>query len=108
MVSLESLLQFTPASGGRLGISRIRERTDDACPFRSKRGWMTRSHVLLHCPNGNLSAAREKSCEGKNLGGVVKVLLANRRSEKSLLRFLKVTGFGRAFHGADLEESRAT
>jgi hypothetical protein len=42
---------------------------------------MTRSHVLLHCLNAKLRAAREKAWEGKNPGGV-RVLLANPRWER--------------------------
>jgi hypothetical protein len=45
---------------------------------------MTRSHVLLHCPNERLSAARTEAWEGRGPGGV-RVLLANLRWEKRLL-----------------------
>ena len=42
---------------------------------------MTRSHVLLHCKNPKLMAARLEAWEGKNPGGV-RVLLANPRWER--------------------------
>jgi hypothetical protein len=48
---------------------------------------MTRSHVLLHCPNDKLRTAREEAWEDKDSGGV-RVLLANRRWEKRLLRLI--------------------
>jgi hypothetical protein len=37
---------------------------------------MSRSHVLLHCPNAKLKAAREEAWEGKDPGGA-RVLLSN-------------------------------
>jgi len=55
---------------------------------------MTRSHVLLHCLNDGLRVAREKAWEGKDPGGV-RVLLANPRWEKRLLRFLELSGAGK-------------
>jgi hypothetical protein len=39
---------------------------------------MTRSHVLPHCPNARLAAARVEAWEGKDPGGV-RVLLSNPR-----------------------------
>jgi hypothetical protein len=45
--------------------------------------------------------------EGKNPGGV-RVLLANPKWEKGLLRYLEVTGVVRAVYGVDIEESGAT
>jgi hypothetical protein len=36
---------------------------------------MTGSHVLLHCPNARIRAAREKAWEGKDPGGVSVLLL---------------------------------
>jgi hypothetical protein len=68
---------------------------------------MTRSHVLLHCPDAELRTARVKAWEGKHPGGVG-VLLANPRWEKRLLQFLEMTGVGRAVDGVDVEESQAT
>jgi hypothetical protein len=54
---------------------------------------MTRSHVLLHCPNDKIKAAREEAC-----------LLANPRWEK---RLLELPGVGRVMDdGADEEETR--
>jgi hypothetical protein len=67
---------------------------------------MTRSHALLHCPNDRLRAAREDAWEGKDPGSV-RVLLANPRWEKRLLRFLELSG-GRVVEGVDVEETRAT
>jgi hypothetical protein len=49
---------------------------------------MTRSHVLLHCPNETLKEARAKACEGKDPGGV-RVLLVNPQWEGRLLKFLE-------------------
>jgi len=37
---------------------------------------MTRSHVLLHCPNARLAAARVEALESRDPGGV-RVLLSN-------------------------------
>jgi hypothetical protein len=43
---------------------------EDKCWFCQTSARMTRSHVLLHCPNAKLRAAREKAWEGKTPGGV--------------------------------------
>jgi hypothetical protein len=71
-------------------LKRIRKWADD-CQGRAR---MTRSHVLLHCPNDKLGAARMEAWEGKDPGGVC-VLLANPRWEKRLLKFLELSGVGR-------------
>jgi len=55
---------------------------------------MTRSHVLLHCTNAKIRAAREEAWEGKNPGDIG-VLLSNPRWERCLLRFLELSGVGR-------------
>jgi hypothetical protein len=52
---------------------------------------MSRSHVLLHCPNKDLVAARVEAQDGKDLGGI-HILLANPRWEKCLLKFLELSG----------------
>jgi len=68
---------------------------------------MTRSHVLLHCANAKLRAAREEAWEGKDLGGI-RVSLNNPRWERRLLRFLELPGVGRVVEdGTDVEEARA-
>jgi hypothetical protein len=51
-------------------------------------------HVLLHCPNEKLRAARAEAWEGKNPGGV-RVLLANPRWERRFVKFLELSGVGR-------------
>ena len=70
-----------------LYLQRIRKRTD-RCWFRGGTNKMTRSHVLLYCPNPKLRAARVEAWEGKNPGGV-RVLLANPRWERQFVRFLE-------------------
>ena len=68
---------------------------------------MTRSHVLLHCPNPKLRAARAETWEGKNATGV-RVLLANPRWESRFFRFLELSGVGRVVEdGTDEDNSRA-
>jgi hypothetical protein len=67
---------------------------EDKCWFCQTSARMTRSHVLLHCPNAKLRAAREKAWEGKTPGGV-RVLLANPRWERRLVKFLELSGDGR-------------
>jgi hypothetical protein len=47
-------------------------------PDRGPHDPITCLHVLLHCPNAKLRAAREEAWEGKTPGGV-RVLLANPR-----------------------------
>jgi hypothetical protein len=67
---------------------------------------MTRSHVLLHCPNEKLRAARAEAWEGKNHGGV-RVLLANPRWERWLVKFLELSGVGRVMaDGTDEDGAR--
>jgi len=68
---------------------------------------MTRSHVLLHCPNEKLTLARAEAWEGKNPGGV-RVLLANPRWERRFVRFLELSGVGRTMaDGTDGDGARA-
>ena len=55
---------------------------------------MTRSHVLLHCPNPELRAARVEAWEGKNPGGVWG-LLADPRWERRFVHFLELSGIRR-------------
>jgi len=74
-------------------LKRIRKRSDDTCWF-CNRAKMTRSHVLLHCPNERLAAGREEAWEGKKSGGV-RVLLANPRREQRFVKFLELTDCGR-------------
>jgi hypothetical protein len=68
--------------------------TDDKCWFFQSSARMTRSHVLLHCSNAKLRAARTEAWEGKDPGGV-RVLLANPRWERRLVEFLELSGVGR-------------
>jgi hypothetical protein len=68
---------------------------------------MTRSYVLLHCNNARLAAARAETWEGRDPGGV-RVLLANPRWERRLLKFLELSGVGRIVaDGTDEDEARA-
>jgi hypothetical protein len=55
---------------------------------------MTRSHALLQCPNAQLRAATTEAWEGKDPGGV-RVLLANPRWERRLVKFLELSGVRR-------------
>ena len=61
---------------------------------------VSRSHVLLHCPNEWLRTAREEAWGRKDSGGV-QVLLANPRWERRFLRFLELLGVGTRRVGAD-------
>jgi len=67
---------------------------------------MTRSHVLLHCPNETLDKARAEAWERKNSGGV-RVPLANPRWERRFVRFLESTGVGRTMADGTDEDGRA-
>jgi len=68
---------------------------------------MTRSHVLLHCPNARLRETRREAWEDRDPGGV-RALLSNPRWERRLLRFLELSGVGRVMDdGVDEEEARA-
>jgi hypothetical protein len=68
---------------------------------------MTRSHVLHHCPNAKIRAAREEAWEGKDPVSV-RVLLSNPRWERMLLRSLRALGGGESDgcgrHGGEIEE----
>jgi hypothetical protein len=77
-------------------LKRIRKKADDKCWFCQSSARMTRSHVLLHCPNDKLRTARKEAWEDKDPGGV-RVLLANLRWERRLVKFLEqpVSGVGR-------------
>jgi hypothetical protein len=65
---------------------------------------MTRSHVLPHCPSAKLRAARAKAWEGKDPGGV-RVLLANPRWERWLVKFLELSGVGRVMADGTNEDA---
>jgi hypothetical protein len=67
---------------------------DDKCWFCQGSARITHSHVLLHCPNARLRAARTEAWEGKNPGDV-RVLLANPRWERRFVMFLELSGLGR-------------
>jgi hypothetical protein len=83
-------------------LKRIRKRQDDKCWFCRRRNRMT-SFTLSQ---RRAKATREKAWEGKE--GGVRVLLANPRWEKRLLRFLKLSGVWRVMDdGEDEEEARA-
>jgi len=88
-------------------LHRIRKRADDKCWFCQDSVKMTRSHVLLHCRNPKLMAARLEAWEGKNPGGV-RVLLANPGWERRSVRFLELSGVGRTMaDGTDEEAAHA-
>jgi hypothetical protein len=68
---------------------------------------MTRSHVLLHCSNAKVRAARVEAWEGKD-PGCVRIPPSNRRWDKRLLRFLELSGVVRMMDdGVDKEEAWA-
>jgi len=71
-------------------LHRIRKRADDKCWFCQDSVKITQSHVLLHCRNPKLVAARLEAWEGKNLDGV-RVLLANPRWERRFVCFLELS-----------------
>jgi hypothetical protein len=86
-------------------LKRIKKRRDDKCWLCQGRDHMTRSHVLLHCPNAMIRVAREEAWEGKDPGSV-RVLVSNPRWERNLLRFLELLGVGRVMDdGIDEEEA---
>ena len=69
---------------------------------------MTRSHVLFHCTNSKLHAAREEAWEGKDPGGIRVHTPHNPRWERRLLRFLELPGVGRMVEGeVDGDQARA-
>jgi hypothetical protein len=68
---------------------------------------MSRSHVLLHCSNESLVAARLRAW-GDTSPSSIRVLLASPRWESRLLHFLELSGVGRRVEdGSDEDESRA-
>jgi hypothetical protein len=84
-------------------LKRIRKMAEDKCWFCQGSARMTRSYVLLHCPNAKLRAARAEAWEGKDPGGV-RVLLANPRWERRLVKFLELSGVGRVMANETNEE----
>jgi hypothetical protein len=87
-------------------LKQIRKMAEDKCWFCQPSACMTRSHVLLHCPNAKPRAAREEAWEGKTPGGV-RVLL-NPRWERRFVKFLELSGAGRVMadgaHAARMDE----
>jgi len=80
---------------------------EDANVENCKGPKMIRSHVLLHCANPRLRAAREEAWENKNPGSI-RVLLSNPRWERRLLRPLEMSGVGRVVgDGTDEDQARA-
>jgi ribonuclease HI len=84
-------------------LKQIRKMAEDKCWFCQTPARMTRSHVLLHCPNAKLLAARAEAWEGKNPGGV-RVLLANPSLERKLVKFSELSGVGRVMADGTDEE----
>jgi hypothetical protein len=72
-------------------LKQIRKMAEDRCWFCQSSARMTRSRVLLHCPNAKLRAARVEAWEGKNPEGI-QVLLANPRWERRFVKFLELSG----------------
>jgi hypothetical protein len=66
---------------------------DDKCWFCQGPAKMTRSQVLLHCPNEKLRAARAEAWERKD-PGCVRVLLANPKWKQRFVKFLELSGGG--------------
>jgi hypothetical protein len=64
---------------------------------------MTRSHVLLHCHNQRLVAARQQAWGNVTPSGI-KALLANPRWGSRLLRFLDLFGVGRRVEDGSCED----
>jgi hypothetical protein len=63
--------------------------------------------VLLRRPNVKLRVAREEAWEGRDPGGI-RVLLSNPQWESRLLKFLKLSGVGRAVEdGTEADEAWA-
>jgi hypothetical protein len=90
-----------------LNLKGIKKRQEDKCWFCQGRHRMTRSHVLPHCPNARVRAARVEAWDDKEPGSI-RVLLSNPQWEKRLLRFLELSGVGRVMEdGVDEEEVRA-
>ena len=80
---------------------------DDKCWFCNGAAKMTQSHVLLHCKNPKLMAARLEPREGKNPGGVRASV--NPRWERRFVRFLELSRVGRTMKdGTDEESAYAT
>jgi hypothetical protein len=73
--------KFTPLAHLRRSavyLKRNRKSQDDRCWFCRGRNRMTRSHVLLHCPNAKIRVAREEAWEGKDPGSI-RALLSDLR-----------------------------
>jgi hypothetical protein len=88
-------------------LKRICKMAEDKRWFCQTSARMTRSHVLLHCPNAKLRAARAEAWENKNPGGV-RVLLANPRWGRRLVKFLELSGVGRVMaNGTDEDGAHA-
>jgi hypothetical protein len=64
---------------------------------------MTRSHVLLHCPNERLVDARQQAWGNVTPSGI-KALLANPWWESRLLHFLDLSGVGRRVEDGSCED----
>jgi hypothetical protein len=80
---------------------------EDKCWFCQGSACMTHSHVLLHCQNAKLRAARAEAWEGKRPGGV-RVLLANPKWERRFVKSLELSGMGRVIaDGTDEDGARA-
>ena len=68
---------------------------------------MSRSHVLLLCPNERLRCARAEAWEANDPGGI-RVLLASLRWERRFLKFLELSVVGRMMaDGKDEDGARA-
>jgi hypothetical protein len=71
----------------------IRKMAGDECWFYQTPVRMTRSHALPHWPNARLRVARVEASEDMNPGGV-RVLFANPRWERRMVKSLELSGVG--------------
>ena len=76
-------------------LHRIRKRDDDPCWFCKGSARMTRSHVLLHCKDPKLVAARSEAWEGKNPGGGGSGVISQPQAGKAFRAFPRIIRGGK-------------
>ena len=90
-----------------MNLKQVKKRTDDNCWFCNGPARMARSHVLLHCSNPSLAAARTEVWGGHDPRNI-RVPLSILRREERPTELLGLSGVGTTIaDGTDVEEARA-
>jgi hypothetical protein len=86
MASSALVVLKVPATARRSAVylKRIRKMAEDKCWFCQSSARMTRSHVLLHCPNARLRAARAEAWELRHFDPLLQAIMETDASDYAI------------------------